>query len=85
MIKIMAKELKGSGVTANCVAPGPTATKFFFAGKTEETVKRMADACPMGRIGETSDIAPVVGFVASDAGEWINGQVIMVNGGAVIT
>ncbi|KAK9142823.1 hypothetical protein Syun_012223 [Stephania yunnanensis] len=31
MIKIMAKELKGSGVTANCVAPGPTATEFFFA------------------------------------------------------
>ncbi|KAK9104282.1 hypothetical protein Scep_021126 [Stephania cephalantha] len=30
---------------------GPTATEFFFAGKTEETVKRMADACPMGRIG----------------------------------
>ncbi|KAK9107892.1 hypothetical protein Syun_023903 [Stephania yunnanensis] len=85
MIKIMAKELKGSGVTANCVAPGPTATEFFFAGKTEETVKRMADACPLGRIGETSDIAPVVGFVAGDAGEWINGQVIRVNGGAVIT
>ncbi|KAK9155052.1 hypothetical protein Sjap_002532 [Stephania japonica] len=85
MIKIMAKELKGSGVTANCVAPGPTATDFFFAGKTEETVKRLADACPLGRIGETTDIAPVVGFVATDAGEWINGQVIRVNGGAVIT
>ncbi|KAK9140373.1 hypothetical protein Scep_010054 [Stephania cephalantha] len=76
--------IEGDGVIANCVAPGQTATEFFFAGKTEETVKRLADACLMGRIGQTSDIAPVVGFVASDAGEWINGQVIMVNGGVVI-
>ncbi|KAF5208116.1 Nadph-dependent aldehyde reductase-like protein [Thalictrum thalictroides] len=84
MMKIMAKELKGTGITANCIAPGPIATELFFAGKTDETVKRMADACPLGRIGETNDVAPLVGFIASDAGEWINGQVIRINGGSVI-
>ncbi|KAK3446379.1 hypothetical protein EUGRSUZ_A02089, partial [Eucalyptus grandis] len=74
MTKITAKELKGTGITANCVAPGPVATELFFSGKTEETVKRMVDACPLGRLAEGKDVAEVVGFLASDAGEWVNGQ-----------
>lgn len=84
MTKIVAKELKGTGITANCVAPGPTATDLFFAGKSEETVKRLVDACPLGRLGEPKDVSGIVGFLATDAGEWINGQVIRVNGGFVI-
>ncbi|KAK9289909.1 hypothetical protein L1049_008070 [Liquidambar formosana] len=83
MAKILAKELKGSGITANCVAPGPIATEMFFAGKGEEQVKRVIEECPLSRLGETKDVAPVVGFLASDAGEWVNGQVIRVNGGYV--
>ncbi|GAV59380.1 adh_short_C2 domain-containing protein [Cephalotus follicularis] len=82
--KIAAKELKGTGITANCVAPGPVATELFFAGKTEEMVKRIVDACPLGRLGEPKDINQVVGFLATDAGEWINGQVIRVNGGFTV-
>ncbi|KAF3441217.1 hypothetical protein FNV43_RR15130 [Rhamnella rubrinervis] len=81
MTKIVAKELKGSGITANCVAPGPIASDMFFAGKTEEQVKSAVEACPLGRLGQTEDVAPMVGFLASDAGEWVNGQVIRVNGG----
>ncbi|KAK4282138.1 hypothetical protein QN277_013550 [Acacia crassicarpa] len=83
MVKILAKELKGTGITANCVAPGAVATDMFFSGKTEEQVKKAIEICPQGRLGETKDIAPVVGFLASDPGEWINGQVIRVNGGYV--
>ncbi|KAF9661165.1 hypothetical protein SADUNF_Sadunf19G0039300 [Salix dunnii] len=83
MTKILAKELKGTGITANCVAPGPIATEMFFNGRSEEHVKRVIEVCPHGRLGETKDVAPLVGFLASDAGEWINGQVIRVNGGYV--
>lgn len=43
MVKILAKELKGTGITANCVAPGPIATEMFFAGKTDEMVKRVVE------------------------------------------
>ncbi|PRQ45962.1 putative short-chain dehydrogenase/reductase SDR [Rosa chinensis] len=84
MTKIVAKELKGTGITANCVAPGPVATDLFFAGKSEETINRIKDACPLGRLGQPHDVSQVVGFLAGDAGEWINGQVIRVNGGFVI-
>lgn len=83
MARILAKELKGTGITANCVAPGPIATELFFAGKSEETVRRVAEMNPMGRLGETKDVAPVVGFLCRDEGEWVNGQVIRVNGGYV--
>lgn len=83
MTKILAKELKGTGITANCVAPGPVATELFFAGKTEEQVKMQTEISPMGRLGETTDIAPVVGFLATDSAEWVNGQIIRVNGGYV--
>ncbi|KAL5550213.1 hypothetical protein UlMin_000389 [Ulmus minor] len=83
MVKILAKELKGSGITANCVAPGPIATEMFFIGKSEEQVKRAAEECPLGRLGQVEDVAPVVGFLATDASEWVNGQVIRANGGYV--
>lgn len=83
MVKTVSKELKGTRITANCVAPGPVATELFFAGKTEEDVKRSAEMNPMGRIGEPEDIGPVVGFLCLDEGEWVNGQVIRVNGGMI--
>ncbi|KAF4397144.1 hypothetical protein G4B88_008990 [Cannabis sativa] len=85
MIKILAKELKGTGITANCVAPGPIATDMFFSGKSEDDLKKVVDECPMGRLGEVKDVVPVVGFLAGDGSEWVNGQVIRANGGGEVT
>nr|DAD30173.1 TPA_asm: hypothetical protein HUJ06_031641 [Nelumbo nucifera] len=51
MVMILAKELKGTGITANCVAPGPIATDMFFAGKGEEQVNKVIELCPLGRLG----------------------------------
>ncbi|KAL8529524.1 hypothetical protein ACS0TY_006810 [Phlomoides rotata] len=83
MVKILAKELKGTGITANAVAPGPVATEMFFAGKSEELIEKIVEECPLGRLGETKDVVPLLGFLAGDAGQWVNGQVIRVNGGYV--
>ena len=81
MTLILARELRGRDVTVNAVAPGPTATPLFFAGKSQETVDRIASLNPMGRLGEPADIAEAIAFLAGP-GRWVNGQVIYVNGGA---
>ncbi|MCG0285275.1 SDR family oxidoreductase [Streptomyces sp. PSAA01] len=80
---ILARELRGRDVTANTVAPGPTATDLFLEGKDEETIARMAAQPPLERLGTPTDIAEVVAFLASPAGHWVNGQVIRANGGIV--
>jgi 3-oxoacyl-[acyl-carrier protein] reductase len=83
MVRGLAKELGGTRVTANCVAPGPVATDMFLAGDSAERVRRAVEANPMGRLGEVGDVAPLVGFLCTDAAEWVNGQVVKVNGGYV--
>ncbi|RWZ74849.1 SDR family oxidoreductase [Streptomyces albidoflavus] len=80
---ILARELRGRDVTANAVAPGPTATDLFLHGKDEETVARLAAQPPLERLGTPADIAEVVAFLASPAGHWINGQVVRANGGII--
>ncbi|GJM84701.1 hypothetical protein PR202_ga00394 [Eleusine coracana subsp. coracana] len=80
MTKVLAKEVAAKGITANVVAPGPVRTNLFLAGKDEASIRRVAQNS-MGRIAETTDIAPAVAFLVSDAARWVNGQVIRVNGG----
>ena len=82
-MKTLALELGRYAITANCVAPGATASDMFFKGKSEDMVRRAVEICPMERLGEPGDIAPVVGFLCTDAAEWVNGQVIRANGGYV--
>lgn len=83
MTFILAHELRGRDITVNAVAPGPTVTDLFLEGKDEETLSRLANAVPLERLGVPADIAPVVAFLASGAGHWINGQTVRVNGGIV--
>jgi 3-oxoacyl-[acyl-carrier protein] reductase len=56
---------------------------MFFSKKSEETVMQVTETNPMERIGDAGDIALVVGFLCTDATEWVNGQVIQANGGYV--
>jgi 3-oxoacyl-[acyl-carrier protein] reductase len=78
---ILARELRGRDVTVNTVAPGPTATALFFEGKSQELIDRIAAEPPLERLGQPSDIAEVIAFLAGPA-RWINGQVIYANGGS---
>lgn len=81
LVHVLANELRGRNVTVNAVAPGPVATDLFLKDKTEEQVAGFAKASPLERLGQPSDIAGVVSFLAGPDGGWINSQVLLANGG----
>ena len=79
MARALAKEVAGRGVTVNVVAPGLIETDMTSdLGAAKET---MAALIPMGRVGQPSDIAGVVGFLASNEARYITGAVLCVDGG----
>ncbi|CAM6117722.1 unnamed protein product [Calypogeia fissa] len=83
LAKTLAKELRGKRITVNCIAPGPVATEMFYKGKSQEQIDFMTKQPPLERLGEPRDISALALFLASDASEWVNGQVIRANGGTV--
>jgi 3-oxoacyl-[acyl-carrier protein] reductase len=83
MTSILAKELRGRGITVNAIAPGPTATKLFLDGKPQEVIDRLSKMAPLERLGQPEDIAAAVAFLAGPDGAWINGQTLRANGGIV--
>ena len=83
MTSVFAKELRGRDITVNAVAPGPTATDLFLNDKPQEVVERLAKLAPLERLGQPSDIANTVAFLAGPDGGWVNGQVLRANGGII--
>jgi 3-oxoacyl-[acyl-carrier protein] reductase len=83
MTRVLARELRGRNITANAVAPGPTATELFLDGKPSELIDRFAKQPPLERLGQPQDIANVVAFLAGPDGSWVNGQVLRANGGII--
>jgi 3-oxoacyl-[acyl-carrier protein] reductase len=79
--RVPCKELKGQNITPNCVAPGATAMEQWLESKSEELLQTIATVSPLNRLGTPEDIAGLVAFLVSPQGEWVNGQVIRVNGG----
>jgi len=83
LTSVLAKELRGRSITVNAVSPGPTATDLFLKGKPQEVVDQLAKMAPLERLGQPSDIADVVSFLAGPDAAWVNGQVLRVNGGLI--
>jgi 3-oxoacyl-[acyl-carrier protein] reductase len=81
LIRVLANELRGRNVTANVVAPGPTATELFLKDKTQEQIEEFKKMNPVERLGQPEDIANVVSFLSGPDGGWVNGQVLRANGG----
>lgn len=80
LTKSAARELASRGITVNAVAPGFIDTEMT-AVLSDEVQKEILSRIPMKRFGRTEDIAQTVAFLASDAAEYITGQVISVDGG----
>jgi len=83
LTKSIAKEFASRGITANCVAPGWIETSMTDQLSTEVKNKFLSQI-PIGKIGQSKDIADTVIFLASDEAGYITGQTITVDGGRII-
>lgn len=81
--KSAAKELAEHHIRVNAIAPGMVGSERFKAVLEEKFAQKISDI-PFGRLAEPEEIADLCLFLASDASSYITGQVIGVDGGAVI-
>ena len=80
----------GSGVTVNVVCPGPTDTPLLRdatagMGAGDRFLAALQRAVPIGRLAQPDDIAPAIGFLASEPARFITGQTLSVSGGLTMS
>ena len=80
LTKSLGKEFGPQGVTTNAISPGPIDTASDAAQR--EHILSMVPKVPLGRLGLPEEIAALTGFLCSNGGAFVNGQMINCNGGA---
>ena len=83
LTKSVARELASRNVCVNAVAPGFIATEMTEV-LSEDQMNKMKEMIPLGKLGNTKDIANMVLFLAGNQSDYITGQVIHVDGGMVM-
>jgi acetoacetyl-CoA reductase len=78
--KSLAQEGAAKGITVNAIAPGYVNTEMVQA-VPEKVLEKIIARIPVGRLGETSDIARGVLFLAADDADFITGSTLSINGG----
>jgi len=81
MVKANALHLGPFGVTVNCLAPGPFATEMPMSILSEQQKQSFAARTALGRWGQPAELAPAALLLASNAGNYITGSVLVVDGG----
>ncbi|HLT64695.1 MAG TPA: 3-oxoacyl-ACP reductase FabG [Pseudohongiella sp.] len=76
----LAREIGSRGITVNAIAPGFIDTDMTRA-LNEKQIEALLVQIPLARFGKPEEIGAVAGFLASDAGGYITGETIQVNGG----
>jgi 3-oxoacyl-[acyl-carrier protein] reductase len=81
--RTLAKELGPRKIRVNSINPGMVVTEGAVAGGyTEGDMRNMFESMtPLGRVGETDDIAPAAVFFASDDSKWVTGETLLIAGG----
>lgn len=83
--KNFALEMGPYGVSVNAIAPGGINTPGTGSGMTEELLKAFTARIPMGRMGEPDDIGKVAAFLASSASDYMAGEIVVVDGGMLLS
>ena len=83
LTKALAREVSKRGIRVNAIAPGPILTEMM-AEESEEWVAQKLSELPIGRFGETDEVAPTAVFLASDESSYYVGQTLCPNGGDVM-
>lgn len=81
LMRSIAREVAGRGVTVNAISPGFIETAMTEAHVTETRREQLISQIPLGRIGTPDDVAASVEFLCSPEAGYITGQVLRVNGG----
>lgn len=82
----LAAEFGADNIRVNCIAPGLIKTDFAKAlWDNPDTLKRALTGTPLKRIGEPEEIAGAAVYLASKAGAYMTGQMLVVDGGATVT
>lgn len=84
LTKGLAKELAPHGIRVNAVSPGVIATPFHEQFSTPEAMKNFAAAIPLGRVGQSIEIAQTIAYLASEASSFLCGESIEANGGMLM-
>lgn len=79
--KNLAREVSQYGITTNCVCPGLINTEIWKSLPAEQA-QAVIDTIPMGRPGETQEVANAIVFLASKEASYITGEEIDINGGS---
>ena len=83
LTRVMALSLADKGIRVNAVAPGTISTELAAKAvlTSEEAKQRILSRTPMKRLGEPSEVADCVAFLASDAASYITGEIVVIDGG----
>lgn len=81
LTKTIAGEYGREHIRINAIAPGTNETPMVKAF-SQEVIKEMAEAVPMGKLGQPYEVGNVVAFLLSDEASYIHGAVIPIDGGA---
>ena len=81
LTKSLAKEFGPSGITVNAISPGPIAPDDAGSAADQHSAEMIAEI-PLGHLGEPAHVGALCGFLSSEEGGFVTGQMIACNGGA---